>query len=102
MTYQPALLYVIRIRARLAGSELVAFRDGHEEVIAAAIGQRITSFPVAQVQPCNRLRQQCIASPVILYKVFGLSKNMIFMAKFAMLVRDRALRREPCLLGMSV
>jgi hypothetical protein len=37
-----------------------------------------------------------------LYKVFGLSKNMIFMAKFAMLVRDRALRREPCLLGMSV
>jgi hypothetical protein len=26
------------IRARLAGSELVAFRDDHEEVIAAAIG----------------------------------------------------------------
>jgi hypothetical protein len=32
------------------------------------------------------LRQQCIASPVILHKVFSLSKNMIFMAKIAMLV----------------
>src|SRR5260370_30537450 len=32
------------------------------------------------------LRQQCIASPVILYKVFSLSKTMIVMAKVAMLV----------------
>jgi hypothetical protein len=38
MTYQPAFYTSFDIRARLAGSELVAFRDGHEEVIAAAVG----------------------------------------------------------------
>jgi hypothetical protein len=32
------------------------------------------------------LRQRCIASPSILYKIFSLSKNMIIMAKVAMLV----------------
>jgi hypothetical protein len=45
------------IRARLAGSELVAFRDGHEEVITAAIGATGgTFFPGCPRQLIDKYR----------------------------------------------